>query len=174
MQDIKVIRSKRKTLSLQVDESCTIIVRAPLRCSDKTITMFIESKRDWLSKTLQIQKERQGKRVVLNDAQIDELKKKAKEYLPDKIEYYSNLMNVKPNGFKVTSAKKRFGSCSTNDSLCFSYLLMLYPEEAIDYVVVHELAHIKHHNHQKEFYQFIEEVLPDYKSREKLLKKFVT
>ena len=50
---------------------------------------------------------------------------------------------------------------------------MLYPKEAIDYVVVHELAHIKHHNHQKEFYDFIEEILPDYKERNKLLKQIV-
>lgn len=79
-------------------------------------------------------------------------------------------MNLYPTALKITSAKTRFGSCSGKDSICFSYLLMRYPDEAIDYVVVHELAHIKHKNHSKAFYTLIEKYLPDYKEREKLLK----
>lgn len=80
-------------------------------------------------------------------------------------------MGVSPTGIKITSAKKRFGSCSGKNSLCFSFMLMQYPEEAVDYVVVHELAHIRHHNHSRDFYRFIEKYMPDYKEREKLLKK---
>ena len=79
-------------------------------------------------------------------------------------------MNVKPTGIKITSARKRFGSCSGKNSICFSLYLMTYPKEAVDYVVVHELAHIKYHNHSKEFYNFIERFMPDYKEREKFLK----
>ena len=90
--------------------------------------------------------------------------------MPKRVEYYSVLMNVKPTGIKITSAKKRFGSCSGKNSICFSYYLMLYPKEAVDYVVVHELAHIRHHNHSKDFYNFVSEFMPDYKEREKLLK----
>ena len=95
---------------------------------------------------------------------------KAKKILPDKVAYYSKLMNLYPTALKITAAKTRFGSCSGKDSICFSYLLMRYPDEAIDYVVVHELAHIKHKNHSKAFYALIEKYLPDYKEREKLLK----
>ena len=87
-----------------------------------------------------------------------------------RVDYYSRLMNVKPTGIKITSAKKRFGSCSGKNSICFSYYLMLYPKEAVDYVVVHELAHIRHHNHSKDFYSFVSEFMPDYKEREKLWK----
>ena len=92
--------------------------------------------------------------------------------LPERVNYYSKIMGVEPTGIKITSAQKRFGSCSTKNSICFSYILMLYPQEAIDYVVVHELAHIRFHNHSKDFYGFIESVLPDYRNREKLLKGF--
>ena len=94
----------------------------------------------------------------------------ANDYLPKRVEYYSDIMNVKPTGLKITSAKKHFGSCNGKNSICFSYYLMLYPKEAIDYVVVHELAHIKHHNHSKEFYNYISIFMPDYKQREKLLR----
>ncbi|MBR5506725.1 MAG: M48 family metallopeptidase [Clostridia bacterium] len=90
--------------------------------------------------------------------------------IPPKVEYYSRIMGVKPSSVKITSAHSRFGSCSGKNAICFSYILMCYPEEAIDYVVVHELAHIKHHNHSRSFYNFIGKFMPDYKQREKLLK----
>ena len=79
-------------------------------------------------------------------------------------------MNLCPTGIKITKAKKRFGSCNGKNSLCFSCFLMKYPMEAVDYVVVHELAHIKYHNHSKDFYNLINHYMPDYKQREKLLK----
>ena len=71
---------------------------------------------------------------------------------------------------KITSAKTRFGSCSNRRSICFSCFLMLYPDDAIDYVIVHELAHLKHMNHSPAFYRLVERYLPDYKRREALLK----
>lgn len=79
-------------------------------------------------------------------------------------------MDLYPKSIKITSAKTRFGSCSGDNRLCFSYLLMLYPKEAVDYVIVHELAHIKEHNHSKRFYKLIEKYMPDYKEKIKLLK----
>lgn len=87
------------------------------------------------------------------------------------MEYYSAVMNLYPTGVRITRAKKRFGSCSGKNSLCFSCFLMQYPLEAVDYVIVHELAHIRHRNHSKEFYDLIAGYMPDYKQREKLLKQ---
>lgn len=170
MYNIEVTRSKRKTISLKVNEDCRIIVRAPIGCSDKTIKSFIKSKEEWLERAIKKQSERIIPWKGLSDDQIRELKIKAQEYLPGRIEYYSEIMDVRPSGFKITSAKKQFGSCNSANSLCFSYILMLYPEEAIDYVVVHELAHIIHRNHKNAFYKTIEEVLPDYKVRKSLLR----
>ena len=79
-------------------------------------------------------------------------------------------MELVPAGIKITSARTRFGSCSGKNSICFSWRLMLYPPEAIDYVIVHELAHIRHHDHSPAFYALIEQYLPDWKARMKLLK----
>ena len=80
-------------------------------------------------------------------------------------------MGVEYSGVKITSAKTRYGSCSAENSICFSYLLMLKPLRAVDYVVVHELAHTVHHNHSRQFYALIEKYMPDYKERIKELKK---
>ena len=80
-------------------------------------------------------------------------------------------LGVTPTGIKITSAKKRFGSCNGKNSICFSLYLMQYPQAAIDYVVVHELCHIRHHDHSPAFYRLVESVLPDYKERERLLRR---
>ncbi len=166
---IKVIKSNRKTISLSVDDELNAVVKAPLFVSDKQINDFVTKNQAWLENAV-IKKKNQLERYKLSKEEIDNLINEAKDYLPKRVEYYSALMNVKPTGIKITSARKRFGSCSAKNSICFSLYLMAYPKEAVDYVVVHELAHIKHHNHSKEFYKFIEQFMPDYKEREKLLK----
>ena len=74
------------------------------------------------------------------------------------------------SGITITAARTRFGSCSPKNRLCFSWRLMAYPEEAIDYVVVHELAHLVHRNHGPEFYALVASILPDHKQRRALLK----
>lgn len=172
MTEIKIIRSKRKTLSLEVKENGEVVLRVPFWCSGKTIDAFVNEKNDWLKSALERQKKISENKVQLDDKRIAELKRSAKILLPERVNYYSKIMGVEPTGIKITSAQKRFGSCSTKNSICFSYILMLYPQKAIDYVVVHELAHIRFHNHSKDFYGFIESVLPDYRNREKLLKGF--
>ncbi len=78
-------------------------------------------------------------------------------------------MGVKPTAVKINSARTRYGSCSGRNSLNFSLFLMDKDDEFIDYVVVHELAHIKHHNHSKAFYEFVEKFIPDYKN---IVKKY--
>ena len=79
-------------------------------------------------------------------------------------------MDVRPTGLKITTARKRYGSCSGKNSLCFSCFLMDCPEEAIDLVVVHELCHIREKNHGPRFYALLGQYLPDYKERKKLLR----
>lgn len=164
-----LIKSKRKTISLSVNDELKAVVRAPYSVSVKEIERFVNSNEKWLERAIE-KKEKQLERINLSDEEINDLINKAKAYIPERVEYYSKIMKLKPTGIKITKAKKRFGSCSAKNSLCFSCFLMNYPYEAIDYVIVHELAHIKEHNHSKRFYSVIERYLPDYKVREKLLK----
>ncbi len=86
------------------------------------------------------------------------------------VRHWAQEMGVTPTGLKITSARTRFGSCSGKNSLCFSLYLMEYPPEAIEAVVVHELAHIRHKNHGSDFYTLVRQYLPDYDARIKLLK----
>lgn len=168
--EYKLIRSKRKTISIEINERCEVIVRAPNRISERQIEKFVLEKQDWIEKALEKMKKRSETRKVYSEAEFKELYKKAKDILPDRLEFWSNVMGFTPTGVKITSAKKRFGSCSPKNSLCFSVFLFDYPAEAIDYVIVHELCHIKEHNHSARFWALVQKYMPDYKERQKLLK----
>ena len=80
------------------------------------------------------------------------------------------IVGVQPAGITITAARTRFGSCSGKNRLSFSLYLMAYPPDAIEYVVVHELAHIRHHDHSPAFYREVETYLPDWKRRRDLLR----
>lgn len=167
----EVIRSSRRTAAIEVSRSLTVTVRAPYLMSDAKIAEFVEKCEPWIKRTLEKQRQRAENDLPSPDsAEIDTLKIKAKEILPKKLKYYSELTGLYPASVKVTGARTRFGSCSGKNAVCFSYLLMRYPDEAVDYVVLHELCHIKHHNHSKHFWALVEKYMPDYKQRQSLLK----
>ena len=159
----EVIYSSRKSLAIQVDSDCNIVVRAPYGVSQKSIDEFVLDKKQWLEKTVMSQLERKKRRKIYTAEEIELLRKKAKEILPQKVEYYAKIMGVKPKSVKINSAQKRYGSCSSENNINFSLYLMDKDEKFIDYVVIHELAHIKHHNHSKAFYSFVAEFMSDYK-----------
>ncbi len=98
-------------------------------------------------------------------------KKLAKTIIMERVYIYHEKMDVKPSIVKISSAKKRWGSCSGKDNLNFSYLLIMADLNEVDYVVVHELAHIKQHNHSPAFWALVFDVMPDYEQREKNLRE---
>lgn len=166
-----LIRSNRKTLSLEVKSDLSVVVRAPARCPEVEIRRFVSSHGDWLEKNIKKLRARleENPEPTLEEQLL--YISRAKSVLPLRVEHYAGIMRLSPAGIKITSAKKRLGSCSSKNSLCFSWRLMAFPDEAIDYVVVHELAHIVHKNHGSDFYALVETVLPDYTVRKKLLKR---
>lgn len=160
-----IIYSKRKTISLRVLDDGTPQVRAPRYATKKQIDDFVYSHTDWIEKH---KAQAKSKAELYNQHEItkDEALAKVMPY----IDKYSALMGLSPSEIKITSAKKRFGSCSSRGTVCFSKYLCLYPDSAIEYVVVHELAHLKHLNHSKNFHALVEKYLPDWRNRKKLLK----
>lgn len=166
----KIEYSFRKTVSLCIKNE-ELVVKAPYGASKKRIDEIVTSHASWVEKSLERQRSANAKFDSLTDKDIIALKKKAKEVLSYKTARYAEIMGLKYGRITITSAKGRFGSCSSKGNISFSYRLMLYPEEAIDYVVVHELAHLVEMNHSPRFYAVVASVLPDYKERKKLLKK---
>lgn len=167
--DYSVIYSNRKTISLSV-KGGVVTVRAPRRTPKSFIDDFVRRHSAFIEKHLPEEKSRMEKYCLLTESEIEKIKKEARAYFSEKTEYYSQIMGLKYSRIRITGAKTRFGSCSSKGNISFSYRLMLYPEAAREYVVVHELAHLCEMNHSKNFYAVIEKILPDYKERIKLLK----
>lgn len=168
--EYRILRSRRKTLSLEITRNAEILVRAPLRTSDAVIAAFVRRQEKWIETHLQKQKARLAAHPAPTEAEAEVLRQRAKAELPPLVAYYASRMGVTPTGITVTSAVTRFGSCSPKNRLCFSLRLMQYPQEAIEYVVVHELAHILQKNHSAAFYAEVAKILPDWKARQALLK----
>jgi len=168
--DYQLIRSDRRTLSLEITRLGEVIVRAPHRCPQREIDRLLENRADWIAGHLERQRRRQVMYPEPDEAQRAALIARAQTELPSRVAHYASQMGLLPAGITITGARKRFGSCSFQNRLCFSWRLMQYPDEAVDYVVVHELAHIVHKNHGRQFYALIASVLPNYKVRQRLLR----
>ena len=171
--DITVTKSARKTVSLAVKPD-GIFISAPNRVSRAELEKFVQSKAEWIKKNaLKIQnaKERAGKPAPLTDGELNLLKVRAKEYIPQRVAHYAPIAGVDYGKISIRAQKTRWGSCSSNGNLSFNCLLMLLPEAVVDSVVVHEVCHRKHMNHSAAFYREVERVFPEYRRCRSWLKE---
>lgn len=173
--DIRIIRSRRKTISIQIDENLRITVRAPLRMKDAAIQTFIEERSEWIERHLEKMRERQEELQTeqaeqLTLSELRALAEDAVSYIPGRVSFYAREIGVNYGRITIRNQKSRWGSCSSEGNLNFNCLLMLTPAEVIDYVVVHELCHRLEMNHSRYFWAEVERILPDYKKRRKWLK----
>lgn len=95
----------------------------------------------------------------------------ARKSIAERLEYFACSHNIKPTGLRISSARTRWGSCSRAGRLSFTWRLVMAPPEVVDYVIVHELAHLREMNHSRAFWELVEAMLPDYKQRRTWLKK---
>lgn len=106
------------------------------------------------------------------DYQKKILMKKAREYLPFRLEYYAKLYGYSYNKCRLSHANTRWGSCSSNRTISLNIGLMKVPEILRDYVILHELAHLNHMDHSKAFWAEVGLHDKNYKIHEKKLKNF--
>ena len=166
--EIEIIKSNRKTIVIEVRTDLRVIVRAPKRASNREIMKFVEQKQDWIAKHLaqmQIRYEEvwRRKEELFTDDDIRKMKDEAKKIIPDRVKYYADIMGVTFGKITIKNQKTRWGSCSSKGNLNFNCMLMLTPERVRDYVVIHELCHLRQMNHSKLFWAEVEKVMPDYK-----------
>ena len=171
--DYKLIRSKRKTISLQITDD-GLLVKAPLRASRREIERVIAEHRSWIDKKLALHDQAAAQarqKGLLSPADIRNLAEQARTYIPARVAHYAPLLGVRPGRITIRNQKTRWGSCSTKGNLNFNCLLMLTPPEVIDSVVVHELCHLLEMNHSDRFYRHVLRVYPDYYKHHAWLKK---
>ena len=172
--DYKIIRSNRKSLGLEIKPDGQVIVRAPVRISEREIQRFVKQHEDWLRKHLEIVKQKQENRPEIEKLtmqEIRELADQALKVIPERVAYYAQKVGVSYGKITIRNQKSRWGSCSSKGNLNFNCLLMLTPPEVIDSVVVHELCHRKEMNHSDRFYAEVLRVFPDYWKWNKWLKE---
>ncbi len=113
---------------------------------------------------------RNKKPQLIKDALIQWYKQKASEILLEKVECYTTLVGAIPKSIKIKSFKSRWGGCNSKGDIDFNWIIMMAPDHIIDYVVVHELCHLKQFNHSKKFWYEVEQVIPNHKDCRKWLR----
>ncbi len=98
-------------------------------------------------------------------------KQKALEYIGGRVDFFCRQLKMKARGVRISAARQRWGSCSPENKLAFSFRLMMMPPEIIDYVIAHELMHIKEKSHSRRFWKLVAAAMPDYKTRQRHLRK---
>jgi len=210
----RIIRSKRRTIGLQITDDGQLIVRAPWKADEATIREVVIRHRKWIERTRQkikIQREQTPPRVFKDGEQFLYLGKyyplqlvkhqetplrfaegffiahsflpeaallffdwywnQARKIIIERVQYFAAQHHFTYRQVKISNARTRWGSCSAKGNLNFTWRLIMAPLPVIDYVVVHELVHLKIKNHSRQFWNRVEELMPDYRQHKKWLKE---
>ncbi len=170
----RVIRSGRRTLSLEITARGEALVRAPLRTSDAVIRSFVEGKRRWLETHLAQVRQRMAESEAqprLTEEERNSLRLRSRPVFEARADHFAPLLGVSRGKITVRTQRSRWGSCSAQGNLSFNALLLLTPPEVLDYVVVHELCHRKEMNHSPRFWAEVERLVPDWKAQRLWLRK---
>ncbi len=186
---ITIQKSKKiKTLSLNITPSLEVILKMPNSCPQARANAFLKEQESWLKKTFLAMQEKhsllrtnlekyQNKILVFdeiknaNDYTLTDLKKILKTYLEQKLPLISQKMQTSYTHFGIRNNAKVLGSCSYHNRLSFALLLVCTKKEAIDYVIIHELAHTIHKNHSKNFWRCVKIFCPNYQTLRNHLKQ---
>ena len=173
---ISVIRSARKSLGLEVRDANTVLARIPTRVSDRELKAFVENHRSWILEKTAVMAEREEKRKSTPAPPPELLSKtdrmKIQLKIGKRVRHYCETMGVTVGYVTVKNQKTRWGSCSAKGNVNFNYQLAFLPEELLDYVVIHELAHRHHMDHSRAFWAEVEKYCPDYRERRAALKEY--
>lgn len=188
---ITIQKSKKiKTLSLNITPSLEVILKMPDSCSQARANAFLKEQEAWLKKTFLAMQEKHSllrsrlntyKDKILvfdevknaNDYTLTDLKKILKTYLERKLPLIAQKMQTSYTGFNIRNNAKVLGSCSYHNRLSFALLLVCAQKEAIDYVIIHELAHTIHKNHSQNFWRCVKTFCPNYRALRERLKQRV-
>lgn len=167
----EIIYSSRRTLAIQILANGSVKVRAPKGCPKHTIHSFLTEKETWILKNIQKMNQHIPDTAPLTEKVRKRYIKIARDIITQKTSYYANIMNVTYGRISIREQKTRWGSCSSKGNLNFNWRLIFAPEEVLNYIVVHELAHRIEMNHSAAFYSVVKSILPDYKKQQNWLRE---
>ena len=165
----QIIRSTRKTISIQIKPDGQILVRCPSRMRVEEVHKFVESKEAWIQKHLPKHPMQEIKK--LTETELAQLREQTRKLVTARAAFFAPILGVTYRKITIRTQHTLWGSCSSQGNLNFNCLLALTPSEILDYVVVHELCHRKEMNHSDKFWREVAQILPDYKVRKAWLKE---
>lgn len=214
----KIIRQKRKSISITFDETYNIIIKAPYFVNKNQIEDIIEKNKIWIEQTIFEKKQRANKNDWLKNKKIlylgeyrdlciqeaingntsvrykdnifylyrfceleDEsvrllletyIKEEAKALFEELTYKYASLVSVTYNKITIRKQKTRWGSCSSKGNLSYNIKLMCAALDCIEYVILHEVMHLRHFNHSQAFWNDIEKIMPNYREKKEYFKKY--
>ena len=160
--EYKIIYSRIKNVYIHIKNG-EVIVKAPRRVSKKEIDKIVKSKEEWIKKTLAKTKIKSEKEKLYTDEEFKTIVEETANELIKKT-------GLIPNKVRIRDIKYAWGSCSANKNVTISYKLIYYSKDAIKYVILHELCHIKYMNHSKDFWNLVATFMSNYKEIKKEFK----
>ena len=168
----RMIRSRRRSLALEVTEEGQLVVRAPQSLGQREIDRFVQKMSGWVEKKVRLARQRAHTAPpAIGPEEEARLRALARDAFIERACLYAERMQVTFTKIRLSSAKTRWGSCGANGTLCFHWRLINAPTFVLDYVVVHELAHLAVRDHSKRFWNKVGEFFPDYATAKKWLRE---
>lgn len=173
MIDFILKRSRRtRRMTIAVRHTGEVIVTVPHFASPKIAENFVKLKSDWIKKTqARLKKRFEGKEILQQSKrEFNSQKLRALGFVKERLMHYNKIYNFKIGDIRIKNHSSRWGSCSARGNLNFNYNLINLPQELADYIIVHELCHLKEFNHSKQFWDLMAVALPNWKSLRKKLR----
>lgn len=170
----ELVRSRRKTIALQVKAPGRVVVRAPLRTTRAQAEQFVREHAAWVRRQIDALARAALEAPAtdpLSDEELADLRERARTAIPARVAHFAPIVGVSYGRITLRMQRTRWGSCSAQGNLNFNRLLVLAPPEVLDYVVVHELCHRIEMNHSPRFWAEVERVLPGYRDQRRWLKQ---
>lgn len=161
----EITKSKIKNLYIHIKEG-KVIVKAPLKLKEKHIVDFVNKKSKWIYKNVKEVEKRVKKENIIKSEDIQKLEM----IVNNSVQEYSEKLGISPNKVKFKNIKYAWGSCSSKKNISINIQLATKEEQVIKYVVLHEMCHLKYMNHSKDFWNLVENYMPNYKIYKKRLK----
>jgi len=162
---------RARALRLTVHPDGALTVTAPFRFGMRAIKEFVEEHMGWIERHVARAKTRAILRIARKD--IPELKKKAEVLARERCAHMARLYGCSYKEIRIGAQKSRWGSCSPRGVLCFNYKLAALPPHLSDYVIVHEICHLREMNHSKKFWAQVAKTVPQYAAFRKELRNIV-
>lgn len=165
--------NRAKRVRLTIHQRKGIVLTVPNSISNNIAEKFLIDKLDWLLKKLDFFNQVKGSHISKTEDRKEYFKNKqrAKRLVMNRLKYFSEKYKFEFNRVSIRNQKTRWGSCSEKRNLNFNYRLIYLTREQYDYIIVHELCHLRQLNHSRKFWSSVEEIIPDYLEIRKELKK---